>query len=120
MALLDNRVKSYNQIYSILKLIILSCKRFFSIILILISLFLIYSSSSIITELALDASGKALAISNSFYRVIADKARSIYSMYDYFYDLKKENAKLKLEIERLRDIEELHNLAVDENNNLNL
>lgn len=118
MALLGNRVKSYNQIYYILKLIILSCKRFFSIILILISLFLTYSSSNIISEIALDTYGKVLAVSNSFYQVIADNAKSLYSMYGYFYDLKEENAKLKLEIERLRDVEELYHLSVDENNDL--
>lgn len=118
MALLANRVKSYNRIYFLLKLIFWACKRFFAVILICASLFLLYFSSASIKEALFETTGRILVVSNNIYQTASNYIQSTYRIYSDFQNLKTENEQLKLEIDKLRDIKESYSLLLQENNEL--
>lgn len=119
MAILANRVKVKNSLVELSKFILFSIRKFFIVILITASCYLLYFSAP--KQLAhglLEATGRTLSIGSLIYKESISTAQSIYRRLSYFKDLEAENLKLRLEIAALEETKQ--NILVTQSENREL
>lgn len=106
MAILANRVKIRNNLIELSKFTIFSIRRFFTFILILISCYLLYFSSPVISKVLLEVTGRALSAVSLIYQESIDLSKKAYGRLSYFKNLEAENLRLKLELASLEGIKQ--------------
>ena len=116
MAILENRVRTKNNLIELSKFTLFFIKKSLVSTLILLSCFLLYFSyPKHIATLALDSIGKTLSLGTIVYEQSINSLKSLYSMASYFQDLEAENLKLRFEIASLSRTQELASSLKAEN-----
>lgn len=116
MAILENRVRTKNNLIELSKFTLFFIKKSLVSALILLSCFLLYFSyPKHIATLALDSIGKTLSLGTIVYEQSINSLKSLYSMASYFQDLEAENLKLRFEIASLSRTQELASSLKAEN-----
>jgi rod shape-determining protein MreC len=119
MAILANRVKTGSNLLGLIEFILSLFKRFLALILLAFCCFVLYfSSPKIISNYALEFSGRVLHIGSLIYREFVTKAILISDSLDYFSDLRTENLRLKLQISGLQKAIEVTKRLENENESL--
>lgn len=104
MAILENRVKT-NNLSELFKFVLLIFKRFFYIIFIVLSIYLLsLSPQKKLTNLTLEFMGSIITVSLNIYEIIQAPINSITEHFSHIKELKTENMELKLEIRRLKNL----------------
>lgn len=103
MAILANRIKIRNNLLELSKFIVYSVGRFFTIILLASSCYLLYFSiPKPISNIILETAGRTLSAGSLIYNETVNSFRWMNSRLSYFKDLETTNLKLKLKIEHLQ------------------
>lgn len=103
MAILANRIKIKNNLLELSKFIIYSVGKFFTIILLAISFYLLYFSiPKPISNIILEMAGKTLSAGALIYNETINSFKWMNSRLSYFKDLETTNLKLKLKIAHLQ------------------
>lgn len=119
MAILANRVKIKNNLIELGKFTISSLRKFFILVLILASSYLLYfSAGKSIENIIGEITGNILYINDRIYERFADIYNTISGRFHYLQDLEKENAGLKLKIATLEMLQE--QIVKTESENLEL
>lgn len=116
MAILANRVKIKNNLVELGKFTIASIKKIFTLILILITCYLIYfSSPKPLAKILLETTGKFLSVGDLVYEKVTNTSKWAYGRLSYFQDLESENLRLKLKLASLENIKQLKEHVQSEN-----
>lgn len=107
MAILANRVKSSSNSLELVKVIIITLKRFFVIFFLGLSLYLFFTAPKKISSLSIEVTGGILSTGLVLYENIFESINSIKQKFIYFQDLKKRNVELELEVARLKHLQNI-------------
>ncbi len=121
MAILANRVKIKNNLVELSKFTLFSIKKFFSLILLAISCYLLYfPAPAALTSNLLNFTGKFLSFGSVIYQKSIEEPKKLYQKIIRLKDLEEENIKLKTQLNSLQNIQRismnthLENLALKE------
>ena len=120
MALIENRYRDNGQILNKLMFVVPNLfRRFSAVIFFLLSLQLIYASSSTqLNSYALEYSSSPIDHVLTFYRSITNQISNVASLVSDLSGIRKENIALRLELDRLRAIEAHAAMVASENKRL--
>lgn len=108
MAILANRIKIRNNLLELSKFVIFSVGRFFTVILLICSFYLLYFSiPKSVSNVILEAAGKTLSAGSLIYSETINSVKWANSTLSYFKDLETENLKLKLKISYLQKTKQI-------------
>ena len=103
MAILANRVKIRNNLLELSKFVIYSVGKFFTIILLVSSFYLLYFSlPKPISNIILETAGRTLSAGSLLYNETINSFKWMNSRLSYFKDLETTNLKLKLKVAHLQ------------------
>lgn len=103
MAILANRVKIRNNLLELSKFVIYSVGKFFTIILLVSSFYLLYFSlPKPISNIILETAGRNLSVGFLLYNETINSFKWMNSRLSYFKDLETTNLKLKLKVAHLQ------------------
>lgn len=105
MAILANRVKSSSNSLELVKVILITLKRFFVIFFLGLSLYLFFTAPKKISSISIEITGSVLSTGLVLYENIFESVNSIKQKFIYFQDLKKRNIELELEVARLKHLQ---------------
>ena len=118
MALIANRVKTKNHIAELLKLVLFSLRKSFTVLLLILSLLLLSSSGNFISQIALETVGRTVEMGSIIYKTIFDRAAFIADRFSYYKTLEAENTKLRIELSKIHDAYVKSQISIHENEKL--
>lgn len=108
MAILANRIRIRNNLLELSKFVIFSVGRFFTVILLICSFYLLYFSvPKVFSNVIMESVGKTLSAGSLIYGETINSFKWINSRLSYFKDLETENLKLKLRIAYLQKTKQI-------------
>ena len=108
MAILANRVKIRNNLIELSKFALFSIRKFFVIILVLVSCYLLYfSTPRVVANALLESTGRFLSAGALIYQESIQTLKWAHGRLSYFKDLEAENLRLKLELASLDNTKQL-------------
>ena len=119
MAILANRVRIKNTLLELGKFSFFLIKKFFTVILITASCFLLYTSPpSSLSNLLMETVGSVLSVGSSIYGYSSKKIGLLYTKFHYFRDLESENVELKLQLSEAKKDQRFISYILSENESL--
>ena len=116
MAILANRVKIRNNLVELSKFAIYSIRKFFVLMLVVTSCYLLYfSTPRLLVNGLLEATGRLLSVGTLIYQESIQTSKWMYGKLSYFKDLETENLRLKLKLSSLEGTRRLALRAQSEN-----
>jgi rod shape-determining protein MreC len=116
MAILTNRIKNANSLFEFPKFFLYLLKRFLSVIFILFLLNLLYFSKvQTINKISLEIVGNCITPGLMVYEKLFKYANFFTSKLVYLRDLEIENIELKIEIAKLKELQNNYNIIKNEN-----
>lgn len=104
MAILANRVRIKNNLFEIIRFLIYSSKRFFHFILVAISCLLLYfSPPTFLATFTLECAGNVMSVGTDIYQKSIDLVNKFNHKISYYQNLEGENAKLRFEVDLLKE-----------------
>jgi rod shape-determining protein MreC len=108
VAILANRVKIRNNLIELSKFALFSIRKFFVIILVLVSCYLLYfSTPRVVANALLESTGRFLSAGALIYQESIQTLKCAHGRLSYFKDLEAENLRLKLELASLDNTKQL-------------
>lgn len=105
MALLENRVRTNREVSIFLKFIFVTFRRIMVVLFLILSLYLYISSPQKLSSISLEIFGSCISNLLSIHENIFQKINEATQNFVYLQDLARENIKLKLEIAKLKQLE---------------
>ena len=116
MAILANRIKIRNNLLDLGKFVIYSVGRLFTIILLVISFYLLYfSMPKTVANVIMEGVGRSLSVGSLIYGETISSFKWVNSRLSYFKDLETENLKLKLRVAYLQKTKQITSNLQSEN-----
>ena len=116
MAILTNRIKSTNSLFEFPKFILYLLKRFLSVIFIISLLNLLYfSKSQTVNKISFEIVGNYITSGLMVYEELFKYTKFFTSKLVYLRDLEIENMELKIEIAKLKELQNNDNIIKNEN-----
>lgn len=105
MAILANRVKTKNNLLELIRAVTFSLRKIFVIALICICLYWLHSPMTWVSRASLELSGILLSAGSFVSDLVIDNVKSLSDRLTYFRNLEAENLKLKLQLSKLKELE---------------
>ncbi|MCC8417052.1 MAG: rod shape-determining protein MreC [Rickettsia endosymbiont of Bryobia graminum] len=118
MALLENRVRTNSEISIFFRFILTTFRRIMIILLLILSLYVYTSSPKKLSSISLEIFGSYISSLLSIHETIFHKINVLTQNFIYIQDLARENIKLRLEITKLKQLENNLYLLQTENKEL--
>ena len=118
MALLDNRVRIKGHVNELWRLLHFFLAKSFAAILIVFALLLMVSNSSVISNSAMEVSGRVIEIGSILHKFISSKIEFVSYKMSYFNNLESENTRLKIKLAKIENKYISNRALIEENTKL--